>query len=408
MAKILTLTSWFPPHSRGGYEAVCHDVMTALAERGHVVEVLCSNDRLPDAAAAPDPFPVHRALRLYWRDEAPWRPSLRTQLEIERHNQQALRTQLQRFAPDVVAVWHMGAISLSLLSTIAELGLPTVFAVHDDWLTYGLALDPWSGRWTGHRLGPLVARLTTTPTEVPDLGAAGTFTFVSAVTRDRSEAASPWHVAEATVIHAGIDRNRYPPARDSGADVDPWRWRLLYMGRLDPRKGIETVIRALAHLPEAATLALVGRGDAGEQARLEALAAECGVAARVTFSWVERAETPAVYLAHDCVVFPSEWDEPFGLVPLEAMACGLPVVATATGGTAEFLTEGANFVRFASGDPDALAAAVQRVAEDPALRATLRANGWVTAERLDVIHMVDAYERLYLDAADRGARPLSP
>jgi glycosyltransferase involved in cell wall biosynthesis len=412
MARILTLTNWFPPHSRGGYEAVCHDVMAQLAGRGHEIEVLCSDEQLPDAVVTPDPFAVHRTLQMYWRDGVPWTPSLRRQVAIERHNQRALSAALERWRPEVVSVWHMGALSLNLLTTIKRQGIPAVFAVHDDWLTYGLALDPWGGRWSRHRRSAtFVERLLGLPTAVADLGTMGPVTFVSQRTRERSEAASPWHFAQTSVVHAGIDRALYPPAAPDAPSKD-WAWRLLYMGRLDPRKGIDTLLRAMARFPTHATLSVVGRGEPSELARLERLAADMGVADRVTFSWVERAQTGAVYLGHDCLVFPSEWDEPFGLVPLEAMACGIPVVATATGGTAEFLKDGENCVRFRAGDDADLAAAIERLADDDALRGRLRANGWGWADRFDVVHMVDAYEQLHLAAAaaprDQPLTPIRP
>jgi glycosyltransferase involved in cell wall biosynthesis len=374
--------------------------MSQLAARGHQIEVLCSDELLPDAVSAADPFPVHRALQMYWRNGVPWTPGFRRQVAIERHNQRVLKAAIDRFDPEVVSVWHMGALSLNLLTGVQHADLPAVFAVHDDWLTYGLGLDPWGGRWSRRPtgVGRLVERLTGVPALVADLGAMGAATFVSQHTRTRSEAESPWHFAQSSVVHAGIDRALYPPAAPDREPGD-WGWRILYMGRLDPRKGTDTLLRAMVQLPVAATLSMVGRGEPSELSRLQRLAADNGIADRVNFSWVERAQTGSVYLEHDCLVFPSEWDEPFGLVPLEAMACGLPVVATATGGTAEFLTDGVNCVRFRTGDEADLAAVLRRVAGDTELRSRLRANGWVSADQFDVVHMTDAYERLHVAAA---------
>ena len=63
MTRILTVTNWYPPHHRGGYELNCADVMTRLAARGHEVEVLCSDERLPGATDEPESLPVRRVLR---------------------------------------------------------------------------------------------------------------------------------------------------------------------------------------------------------------------------------------------------------------------------------------------------------------------------------------------------------
>jgi len=75
------------------------------------------------------------------------------------------------------------------------------------------------------------------------------------------------------------------------------------------------------------------------------------------------------------------WEEPWGLVPLEAMARGRPVVATGRGGSREYLRDGENCLLFAAGSAPSLAAALRRLAEDPGLRARLRDGGLATAPR---------------------------
>ena len=171
-----------------------------------------------------------------------------------------------------------------------------------------------------------------------------------------------------------------------GASPRPsWSWRLLHVGRIDDRKGIDIAVRALTHLPEEATLDIVGRGDdrsvAGE---LGALVARLGLEDRARFDVVERAQLAARYASADAVLFPPRWQEPFGLVPLEAMACSTPVISTGTGGSAEFLIDGANCLRVAVDDEIGLANAVQRLANDPALRARLVRGGLLTARELSL------------------------
>ena len=81
------------------------------------------------------------------------------------------------------------------------------------------------------------------------------------------------------------------------------------------------------------------------------------------------------------------------------MSCGLPVVATCTGGSAEFLRNRSNCLRFAPGDADDLANAIRRLAADPALRAQLVRAGRKTAAQLDVDHLADALEAWHVAAA---------
>ncbi|HEX3669163.1 MAG TPA: glycosyltransferase [Acidimicrobiia bacterium] len=404
MARILTITNWYPPHHYGGYELSCFDVMTRLAERGHQVRVLCGDERVP-GAAEPDVRHeglVHRELQLYLREGALYRPGMRERLAIERHNHLALERHLGEHQPDVVSVWHMGAMSLGLLHRLADRGVPTVYAVCDDWLTYGQELDAWSRPFAGNPLrrglGRLVEAATGVPVALRDPGENTAFCFVSASTRQRSVAHGPWMCPRSTVVYSGIDRSDFPPL---GPVADrSWRWRLLYTGRFDARKGIETLLHAMAHLPPEATLECYGRGGADEQTRLAKLAADLGVTDRVTFGSLDRHELATRYADADVFVFPSEWEEPFGLVPIEAMACGTPVVATATGGSGEFLRDGYNCVAFHPGDPRALAAAIHRLHDHPDLRRRVVQGGLHTADELDVERLADTFEDWHMAAAD--------
>jgi glycosyltransferase involved in cell wall biosynthesis len=129
----------------------------------------------------------------------------------------------------------------------------------------------------------------------------------------------------------------------------------------------------------------------------------------VHFGALEREQLPAEYRAADVMVFPSTWPEPFGLVPIEAMACGVPVVATGVGGSAEFLVHGENCLLVEPGDPVALAAAVRRLAGDPALRRTLVAHGLETARELDVERLADVMEAWHrYEASGAHGTPPAP
>jgi glycosyltransferase involved in cell wall biosynthesis len=162
---------------------------------------------------------------------------------------------------------------------------------------------------------------------------------------------------------------------------------------------VQTAIEALAHLPAQARLEIVGGWDAAEERRLRAEAARLGVAERVVFAGQrDRSELAATYRAADAVVFPVVWDEPWGLVPLEAMAQGRPVVATGRGGSGEYLRDGENCLLFEAGDAGALAGVLQRLADDPQLRGRLREGGLATAPRHTETVFNAAVEAAVLDA----------
>jgi hypothetical protein len=106
------------------------------------------------------------------------------------------------------------------------------------------------------------------------------------------------------------------------------------------------------------------------------------------------------------MVFPSEWAEPFGLVPVEAMACDTPVIATRVGGSAEFLHAGVNCLAFPAGDHEALAVKVRQLADDTALRQRLVAAGRATVEVLDVERLADVMEAWHVyEASGRTGPP---
>jgi glycosyltransferase involved in cell wall biosynthesis len=158
----------------------------------------------------------------------------------------------------------------------------------------------------------------------------------------------------------------------------------------------------MAHIPEAITLDVFGPPEPIHLARLHRLTEAAGVGPRVRFRSAPRAELLNQYRAADVVVFPSEWREPFGIVPLEAMASGAVVVATGVGGSGDYLVDGENCVLFEAGDATALAAAVARVAGDAALRERLIDGGLATAARLTIAATADRLEQLHLETARAG------
>jgi glycosyltransferase involved in cell wall biosynthesis len=400
----------YPPHHEGGYELSCRDVVERWRARGHTVTVLTTDMRVPGVSDPPNERAddVRRDLSWYWEKHKILNPPFKRRLEIERANHAALETAIAETEPEVVSVWNMGAVSLGLLTQVVERGLPLVLVVCDGWLWYGPKLDAWTRPFFRHRiLARIARRFTGVPAALPDLGRNAVFCFVSDAIRRWSAERSRWTPQIATVVYSGIDRTDFPPLAGEPVERE-WRWRLLSVGRLDERKGVHVAIEALTSLPPEATLGILGRGDAEYERRLRELAGSLGVAGRVRFGVVERDELARVYADADVVLFPTLWEEPFGLVPVEGMACGTPVIATGTGGSTEFLLDGVNCLRIAPGDPGAIADAVRRYAADPALRARIVRGGLRTAAELDVDRLADVLEAWHVAAAEGFARGRPP
>jgi glycosyltransferase involved in cell wall biosynthesis len=397
--RVLVVSNFYPPHAPGGYELSCRDVMDRFAARGHAVEVLTTRARTSDEQPSTAPVPGVRAeLEWWWYDHEFVRPSLPGRLRAERANAAVLRRAVREFRPTVVSAWGMGGMPMSLLTRCGNSDLPLVLAVCDEWPVYGPRVDAWMSAWASRPVAArVVHRLTGLPTRLPrDLDA--TALYVSDALRDTCETtAEVLRPTRGDVVYSGIDPVDFP-SRDP--EDREWSGRLLAVGRIEPRKGFDVAIRALALLPQA-TLRLLGHPDPRHLGSLLDLAAELGVADRVRVDRVDRSSLAAEYAAADAVVFPSRWPEPFGLVPVEAMSQATPVVATALGGSAEFLDDGRNCLVVAPDDPHALAAAVARLADDPALRRRLASGGRVTADSLGVDRLADVMEAWHVAAESR-------
>ncbi len=172
------------------------------------------------------------------------------------------------------------------------------------------------------------------------------------------------------VVPCGVDVRHFVPTA-APLDDPPRRepYRIVSVGRLVPRKGFATILEALPGLPGVELVVAGGRTFAGsveaEKIRLEQLGAALGVADRVHFvGQVGHFLMPALLRSADLVVC-APWYEPFGLVPLEAMACGVPVVASAVGGMLDSVSDGETGRLVAPQDAAALATAVRELLADP-------------------------------------------
>jgi glycogen(starch) synthase len=379
--RILAVGNMYPPHHAGGYELMWQAAVQHAHSLGHQVRILTSDYRATTGEPETDPD-VHRTLRWYWDLERYEFPDLNPieRLRFERHNARELRRSLQEFEPDIVSWWSMGCMSLSMIESVRRAGIPAVSVVHDDWLIYGPYRDQWIRMWRGRRraLAPIAERFLGLPTAV-DPAASGPFVFNSRYTLEAASRAGS-RPASATVVYPGIDdRFRDPLPRQ------PWQWRLMYIGRIDRQKGVDTVVEALAHLPAEATLHVWGTGDESYVAEMRALSRDLGLDQRVVFEgWAGPENVLSAYRDADVVVFPVRWEEPFGLVPLEAMSVGRPVVATARGGSAEFLRDAENALVIEPDDAVGLSQAITRLAADEPLRDRLLESGRETAARFTI------------------------
>jgi type III pantothenate kinase len=216
-----------------------------------------------------------------------------------------------------------------------------------------------------------------------------------------------------TVIPSGVDLRLFT-SDGPHAERTPGMRRLLSVGRLVERKGVGNAITALSLLPDTELIVAGGpelaRLDEDPEAcRLRDLAEQEGVGERVhRCGRVDRARVPELMRSADAVLA-VPWYEPFGIVPLEAMACGVPVVASAVGGMVDTVLDGVTGVHVPPRDPDRLAEAVGELLADPARRRAYGEAGVARTRRLYDWGRIgaatmDLYARLAWAGRGRGGR----
>jgi len=419
--RLVFITNLYPPYVIGGNEMLCEEVVAALRRRRHEVSVICGHGTRLAADR------VHGALEidldrkedtfLGGRLPSPWE-AFKLHL-FSPASYGATRGLLKRLAPDLVVVWNLYMASMSPLIAARRHGRPVMVHVFDKWLYYSLMdleallrpVVPWKRlalRCAKQTIQPLVRRLAR-PARV---------IAASRFMRDFYVRAG-FDASAFEVELLGIPTSEFAVAartrRVAGAPL-----RLLFVGALWEGKGPLTAVRALARLRGLAvnaTLSIYGDGVPHFVEALRRLISEEGLSLHVTVNGrVSRGDVSALCQSHDVLVFPSEWDEPFAAVPLEAMSCGMAVVATTAGGTPEAIDDGETGLLVPPRDPGALAAALRRLADDDGLRLRLgQRAAQVARQRFEFDDYVDrlaaGYEALAASwplSGARGARARAP
>nr|WP_255616501.1 glycosyltransferase [Microvirga puerhi] len=180
-----------------------------------------------------------------------------------------------------------------------------------------------------------------------------------------------------SVIPNGVDGERFRPDRRGDARA---RLRLLFVGRLQHQKGIDVLLRAMTQVASP-DMELLVVGDGPERNMLKAMAREFAIQDNVMFhGWADRSELPILYQSADIFVLPSR-DEGMPNVLLEAMASGLPAIATRISGSEELVVDGETGFLVPPDDANTLANAISLLSADSSLRENLGRNARVRVER---------------------------
>ncbi|MGW7434663.1 glycosyltransferase [Streptomyces sp. NPDC054849] len=337
----------------------------ALADRGHRVSVYTRRDSpdLPESSRLRPGVTVHH-VPAGPAEHLPKDHLLPHMREFAFH---LMRHWQETRPPDLVHS-HFWMSGLASLTAARELGLPMLHTYH--------ALGTVKRRHQG-------AADTSPPSRIDCEREVGLgCDRVVATCRDEVAELARMGVpgAKADVVPCGVDAERFRPDGPVAERGTTHPYRLLQLGRLVPRKGAAVAVAALAHLPDAELVIAGGPPpeflDADpEVQRLRAVAGRAGVLDRVRFvGAVPYDRVPALLRSADVVLCPADY-EPFGIVPLEAMACGRPVVASAVGGQQDTVADRETGRLVPPGDALALAAATAELLADDAVRRAYGAAG---------------------------------
>lgn len=354
---ILVVNNLFPPVIRGGYEVECRDVVEHLRET-HRVTVLTTS---LDAATAPAEPDVLRVLP--WVGDLRRRDAALAAVHTARAQRIVPRV-LAQVRPDAIYVWNGAGMPAATLRALQRSGLPLLVRVCEYWFAELFPHDTFTRYLPGGALadagGPhgLLGAFTRAVNRLPGWRVETQAPFPAAVcwnsefVAEKAPAPPGFEVVHKAIV---IPSNARTQELDAVPRA-PVPGRVLYVGRLDAAKGSETVIRAVAQLPEA-DLVLCGGGTDAERAHLEGLAARLGVRARFTGP-VRGAALEAEISAASAWCVPSVWPEPAPLTCTEAALCRVPAVFSRVGGIPEMFADGTQALFHEPGDAEGCATAL--------------------------------------------------
>ena len=334
--KIAILVNLFPPKWLAGTEIATYYIAEHLAQHGHEVHVITSLDEgLPEKSCEKG-FHIHRLPRVricFVGVLAFWVDIVRT---------------LQKIKPDIVHAQSFGSGMPALLSN-RLLKIPYVI--------YGRGSDVYLPGWFTKLTAKVILR---------------NASAVIALTKHMKEAMQAIYSRDVIIVPNGINLNEVAEREAEGGNPGK---KILFVGRLHPVKGTQYLLGAMSivhrELPEA-KLILVGDGE--EREHLETLTDNLGIRECVEFAGRVPHERVEDYMNQAEVFVLSSLSEGFPVTILEAMACGLPVVATRVGGVPDIIKNGTNGYLVDTMNQEQIAEALLNLLQDKQLRKDISEN----------------------------------
>lgn len=373
--SIVLLTNLFPPQELGGYGRMMWEFAQGLIARGHTVRVLTSDvtqfGKTPTTDEREMEANVFRSLQLLgtWVGGRP--EALTDRSEVGRRvrdNASRLRTAVAKLKPDLILVGNLDFFGTAILRTGLDHNVPVLHALANAAPGY---------------------RVSEQPTE-PHYWVAPCSDWNGDVFRQ--EGFTPNRI-ETLYPGARIDRffRLFLP--------DTRRLRICYASLVLPYKGVDTLVAALVRLHAAGVdFSAEIAGDTPDQVffqQQQEIIRAHGMESKVRFTgFLDRNDLAALFGRSNVLVFPSRFQEPFGISQVEALAAGLVVVSSGTGGAKEIIRNETDGLLFTAGDETDLTDKLTMLANDPELMARLQRQGQARAAAFSVENSVLKIEAL--------------
>lgn len=379
--KILFVSDTYYPHLNGVYYFVCR-LAPLLQEKGHQVAVIVPSETIFSSNKKIDDIDVYGMpsvpILLY--------PNVRLPITVLLKSR--LKKIIKDFKPDIIHLQDHFSITAAIVKANKHTRIPIIGTNHfmpenvtvlfnSEKLKVKIAKYMWSRFSTVYNQLQLV----TTPSETG------------------AELIRPKLEVKVMSISSGIDLNKFNPVGNTISVRKKYNLPqipiLLYVGRVDPEKNIEEVIRAVALAVKKVDFNFVVVGKGKSKAGLEILAQELGIAEKVIFTgFISEEDLPFIYKLSSCFIIASI-AELLSLVTLQAMASGLPIIAANAGALSELVNDGVNGFLFESGDIDTIAQCICTVITKDELNKSMGKKNLEYILKHDINRIADSFENLY-------------
>lgn len=410
--NLLCFTNLFPPHVVGGYELACYEVLRGLAKRNHKVRVVTTTLGEKEEYYNDNGIEVRRLIKvrdIVWPQ--PRAESFSAYIKQQLTQGNIAKREIRQFSPDLIYVWSLSGLATNVLKEVLMAPQRCVFSLADSWLTHYVAywnlidkIDYAKDNSFGNRLLSLVknplyytlAKLLGSTENFPKQKITINYAqfvsfYLKFLYKDFLSEGKKWEV-----IYNGVDCEKFSPPKQLRRGG---KKRLLYVGRISIEKGVDTLIKALEMVKDEdfwEYCTLVGK----ERNIFSYLNLSKKLADKLTIIGHKDVQLiPKIMQEHDILIFPSKVGESFGMVAIEAMACGLPVIGSGVGGSREVVIDGCNGLEFSIAEPQDLANKIKQLCCDNNLYYKLSTNAREDVlKRFSLKRFIDESEELLMKA----------